>query len=119
MSFFEKVGGTISSKSKDVAKKAKEMAEIAGLNGKISAQEEIIRRNYLEIGKAVFEKYKDGASEDFSEQCEKIEMANTEIDKIKDEILIIKNAKLCPNCGAEVVAENTFCPGCGSAMAEQ
>ena len=41
MAFFDKLGETISSECEEVAKKAKEMAEIAKLNGKISTQEDI------------------------------------------------------------------------------
>jgi hypothetical protein len=40
MDFFNKVGSTISSKSKDVTKKAKELAEIAKLTGQIAEKEE-------------------------------------------------------------------------------
>lgn len=41
MDFFSKVSGTISNKSKDVAHKAKELAEIANLNGQVSTQRAI------------------------------------------------------------------------------
>ena len=43
MDFFNKVGSSISNKSKNVAKKAKELAEISSLNSQINTQEEIIR----------------------------------------------------------------------------
>ena len=113
MAFFDKIGETISSKSKDVAKKAKDMAEIAGLNGKISTQEEIIRKAYLEIGKAFYEKYSNDLSNEFGVECEKITMANDEIAKIKSEIQKIKNCKVCSSCGAEIIGEAAFCPKCG------
>lgn len=41
------------------------MAEIAELNGKISTQKEIIRKAYLEIVKAFYEKYKNNISNEF------------------------------------------------------
>lgn len=113
MAFFDKIGETISSKSKDVAKKAKDMAEIAGLNGKISTQEEIIRKAYLEIGKAFYEKYKNDLSNEFGAECEKITVAKDEIDTIKSEIHKIKNCKVCSSCGAEIMEEAAFCPKCG------
>ena len=50
MDFIEKLGDTISSKGKEVAEKAKETAEILALKGQISTCEEVIRKNYVEIG---------------------------------------------------------------------
>lgn len=113
MAFFDKLGETISSKSKDVAKKAKDMAEIASLNGKISSQEDIIRKAYIEIGKSFYEKYKDDLTNEFGAECEKITTANDEIVKIKGEIQKIKNCKVCSSCGAEIAGEAVFCPKCG------
>ena len=113
MAFFDKLGETISSKSKDVAKKAKDMAEIAGLNGKISSQEEIIRKAYIEIGKSFYEKYKDDLTNEFGAECEKITVANDEIVKIRSEIQKIKNCKVCPGCSTEIAGEAAFCPKCG------
>lgn len=113
MSFFNKIGETISSKSKDVAKKAKDMAEIAGLNGKISTQEEIIRTAYLEIGKAFYDKYGKDLSNEYGVECEKITIANDEIAKLKSEIQKIKLTKVCSSCGAEIIGEAAFCPKCG------
>ena len=56
MEFFNKVGSSISNKSKNVARKAKELAEISSLNNQINAQEDIINKICLEIGKTVYEK---------------------------------------------------------------
>lgn len=47
MDFFNKVGSTISSKSKDVTKKAKELAEIAKLTGQIAEKEESVKGAYI------------------------------------------------------------------------
>lgn len=113
MAFFDKLGETISSKSKDVAKKAKDMAEIASLNGKISSQEDVIRKAYIEIGKQFYEKYKDDLTNEFGSECEKVTAANDEIDKIKSEIQKIKNCKVCSSCGTEIAGEAAFCPKCG------
>lgn len=114
MAFFDKLGETISSKSKDVAQKAKDLAEIASLNGKISTQEEIIRKAYLEIGQKYYEKYKLDTSNEFDLECEAITDAFDEISKIKSEIQVIKNTKICPNCGEEVPSDAVFCSKCGT-----
>ena len=67
MDFFNKVGSTISSKSKDVTKKAKELAEISKLTGQIAMKEESIKGTYIELGKYVYENQKDGAPEEVAE----------------------------------------------------
>ena len=51
MDFFEKVGETITGKSKDIVDKAKDLAEIASLRSQIGTCEEVIKKNYLEIGR--------------------------------------------------------------------
>ena len=68
MDFIEKLGDTISSKGKEVAEKAKETAEILALKGQISTCEEVIRKNYVEIGKMYFEQYGEMPEEPFEKQ---------------------------------------------------
>ncbi|WP_099468018.1 zinc ribbon domain-containing protein [Konateibacter massiliensis] len=111
---FDKLGETISAKSKDVAKKAKQVAEITSLNGKIGTQEDIIRRTYLEIGQKYYEQHKQDTSSEFGAECEVITEALDEIARIKSEIQLLKNCKVCPKCGAEVSYDAIFCSSCGS-----
>ncbi len=113
MEFFDKLGETISSKSKDVAKKAREIAEVATLNGKISAHEEAIRKAYIELGQKYYEKYKLDLTNEFGLDCETITRELDEILKIKSEIQTIKNYKICSRCGAEEAADAVFCSKCG------
>lgn len=113
-SFFDKLGETITAKSKDVAKKAKEVAEVVNLNAKISTQEEIIKKAYLEIGQKYYEKNKLDVSNEFGLEFEKIAEALEEISKLKNEIQSIKNCKVCDKCGSEVEAEAAFCSKCGA-----
>ena len=56
MDFFEKVGDTITSKGKEVTGKAKDLAEIANLKSQISTCEDVIRKNYIEIGRLYYER---------------------------------------------------------------
>ena len=59
MSKMETVKAVIANRGRAVADKAKEITEIAKLKAQIMSCEEIIRKNYLEIGKRVFEAYED------------------------------------------------------------
>ena len=51
MDIIEKIGDTITEKGKVAADKAKELAAIANLKSQISTCEEVMKKNYLEIGK--------------------------------------------------------------------
>lgn len=114
MDFFDKLGETISTKSKDVAKKAKEIAEVVSLNAKISTQEDIINKAYQDIGKKFYEQNKNDSFHEFGAEFDIISHACEEIEKFKNEIQLIKNTKICPKCQEEVAAEASFCSKCGS-----
>ncbi len=53
--FMSKIGETISVKGKEVTDKAKDLAEIANLKSQINTCEDVVRKNYMEIGKKYFE----------------------------------------------------------------
>lgn len=114
MDFFEKLGETISTKSKDVAKKAKEVAEVVSLNAKISTQEDIIKKTYAQIGQKYYEKYKEDSFNEFGAEFDIINHAMEEIQHLQDEIQTIKNTKICPKCKEEVPTDSAFCSKCGA-----
>lgn len=55
MTTLDKVTAAVSDKGQKAVDKAKQMVEVAKLKSQIAACEEVIRKNYLEIGKAVYE----------------------------------------------------------------
>lgn len=75
MDVFEKLGDTISARGKEAVDKAKEIAEIANLKSQIATCEEVVKKNYMEIGKLYYELYGDMAEEDFAKQCRAIKNA--------------------------------------------
>ena len=113
MDFFNKVGSTISSKSKDVTKKAKELAEISKLTGQIAMKEESIKGTYIELGKYVYENQKEDAPEEVAEKFAVIDAAVEEIDRLKREVRKLKGRQQCPDCGKEVSYTAAFCQYCG------
>jgi hypothetical protein len=114
MDFFDKMSETITNTSKDVAKKAKELAEITSLNSKISSQEEVIRRYYINIGKTYYQNFKENPDNQFSEDIEKISAANDQIAEFKNKIQEIKGVKTCTACSTNIPKESAFCPNCGA-----
>lgn len=116
MDLLSRFSSTISNKSKDVAKKAKELAEISNLNSQIDLQEEIIDKLCLEIGKTVYEKRDLFPDSALAEKYTAVTNAYAEIARLHSAIITAKGAKQCPGCGIEVALDNAFCPSCGTAV---
>ena len=90
MEMFEKLGETIKQKSKIAADKAKEVAGIAQLKIQISTQEDLIKKNYQEIGKRYFDLYKDMPEDPFMKECDDIKAAQKEIEKLQEQMDLLK-----------------------------
>lgn len=118
MDFFNKAKETITKTSNDVAKKAKNLAEMAKLSSQVSAKESTIKATYVEIGKYVYENSREGAPEEIAAKMTLIDEAMAEIESLKAEILKLKGSLKCPQCGSEVADTVAFCPSCGCKMPE-
>ncbi len=90
MEFFDKLGEAITEKGGKIADKARETAEIVGLKNQISTCEEVIKKNYAEIGKLYYEKHHDEPEELFGKQCRAIENAQNGIAELRKKIDEIK-----------------------------
>lgn len=90
MDFFNKVEETITTKSQVVVDKAKEMAEIASLKSQIGTCEEVIKKNYAEIGKIYYENFGDCPEELFTKQCRAIKNAKEGVHDLEQKIKEIK-----------------------------
>ncbi len=89
MDFFDKLGDAITETSGKIADKAKETAEIVSLKNQIATCEEVIKKNYTEIGKLYYEKHS-GDSELFEKQCKAIENAKRGVAELRKRIDEIK-----------------------------
>ena len=90
MDFFEKLGDTITTKGKEVSGKAKDLAEVASLKNQIHTCEDVIRKNYIEIGKLYYEKYGQEHEAEFDEFCRAINNAKTGIEDLEEKIRQVK-----------------------------
>lgn len=90
MEFLEKVGETITTKGRDVAEKAKDMAEIVSLKNQINVCEEVIRKNYIEIGKLYYEEHIECENSAYERQCSAIKNAENGIKELEAKIREIK-----------------------------
>ncbi len=90
MDFFEKIGDTITAKGKEVSGKAKDLAEIANLRGQIATCEEVIRKNYVEIGRLYYEREGLEPEEEYEAFCRAISNAKTGIEALEEKIRRVK-----------------------------
>lgn len=90
MDFINKVEETITTKGQVVVDKAKEMAEIASLKSQIGTCEDVIKKNYAEIGKLYYENFGNCAEELFAKQCRAIRNAQAGVADLEAKIKEIK-----------------------------
>lgn len=117
MAFFDKIGETISSKSRGVAQKAKDMAEISDLNKQINQCNQKINDSYMEIGYYYYQAHKDDGDDPFAAQCANIRQAMEQAEALRGQIQRIKGVRVCPNCHAEVPHDSQYCGYCGFRLA--
>lgn len=117
MDFLDKLNNVITSTGQDVAKKARDLADITSLNSQIKACNDNIDRLYREIGKQYFNDYKDKESDDL--YFEKIQLIQSDLDRISelsDEVARIKGNVKCKSCNTYVDSKAVFCPSCGEKL---
>lgn len=85
-----RISETISIKGKEVSGKAKDMADIANLRSQIRTCEEVIKKNYMEIGKCYFELHGSVPEAAYEEQCRAINNAQIGIAELENKIKEIK-----------------------------
>jgi len=112
-SIFNDLGKKISQTSQEAIKKAKELGEIAKLNGSISEEERNINKYFSQMGEKYLELYGDTTEEPFASYCESIRASKLKIKNYEQEIKLIRNIKICTNCGAQYPNNAIFCSSCG------
>lgn len=118
MGFFDDLKERLTNASKEVSQKVNDTVAVTKLQGQISSKENGIKEAFIEIGKAVFEKYKDDENSEFFARFKEITGLQDEIAGLKDQIDVIKGIVRCPVCGEAVEKGAQFCPKCGAKMPE-
>ena len=116
MDFFGRMGEKLVTAGKDVTQKAKDLSGTAKLNFDIKAKEDFIEKQYAQIGKLYYEDHKEEVDGAYGQQMQAIAEAFAAIDHMKEEVLKIKGARQCPQCGATVPEDTEFCGKCGAKL---
>lgn len=119
MSYFEKIGNTISSKTRELSQKAKAFSETSSLNNIIKAEQQKIDINYKMMGKLYFEKYGNCPAEEFSESVNAVKASLKKISQTQEQIDKIRKRNCCPECGAPFKSDAVFCSKCGAKVKEE
>ena len=90
MDFFDRMSDTITEKGREISEKAKEFSEIASLKRQIGICEDVIKKNYLEIGRRYYEKEGTEPGAEYEEFCRAISNAKTGIEDLEERIKEVK-----------------------------
>lgn len=117
---FEEISKKVKKFSKDTMTEVQKMNEVRQLNGKVNEEKKYLNRLYLEMGKKLYDKYKEEetAPEGFEAEFRKIRERYSVMDLLQDEIRKVKGVVLCPCCNMEVAQTERFCSNCGNRMPE-
>ena len=101
---------------KNLTDKGKDVIEITKLNSQINAEKDKIKDFYVKIGEEVYKAYSAGEETACNEYCAEIKNIEDTINELTAKVLELKNATKCPNCGAEVAKDTSFCSTCGTKL---
>lgn len=90
MDFFEKLGDTITEKGKEAAGKARETAEILKLKTQISTCQDVVKKNYQELGRLYYQACGSQPEPYLEAPCTAIRNALTAIGELEDKIKELK-----------------------------
>lgn len=115
---FEEISKRVKKFGKDTVEEVQKMNEVRQLNGKVSDAKKQINALYAEIGKKLYEQYKEAPFEEFETEIQTINEKNELIEQLKEQIREVKGVVLCPCCNMEVAEGERFCSNCGNKMPE-
>ena len=102
MSFFDKLGKTISDTTHSVVEKTKSSTDTIRLNGLISDEERLINAAYLNMGKKYAELHSGDAEPEFQEFLSAIAASQEKISGYREQIRKNKHLLVCQSCGASI-----------------
>ncbi|MCC8105484.1 MAG: hypothetical protein LIO99_05680 [Clostridiales bacterium] len=104
--------------SMETVAEVQKMNEVRSLGSQINAQKKMIQAMYTEMGKKLFDKFKEAPLEGFESDFQSLDAAFENIEQLQGQIRLAKGVTLCPNCKMEVGLDERFCSNCGSKMPE-
>jgi len=123
MDFFNKLGNIADKTYKSASQKTGELAKEAKIKMKMNENKSKIKDLYEEMGKIIYQKHiheeEVKIKEDLDSYCSQIDEISKEQEKLQEEILTLKNKRICENCYTEIDLNVKYCPHCGFEQAEE
>lgn len=110
--FSKKIGETADT----VSAKASEVVELQKIKGQIRTMERNNDNDYIELGKMIYEKFKDGEEIEEAAKgfCEAIQNREESITEYLAKADALKGDMPCEICGKSVTKGMAYCPYCGA-----
>ena len=117
MEFLNKLKNVANKTYKNASQKTGELAKEAKLKMKMNENKAKIKDLYEEIGKIIYQKHiheeEVKIKEDLNTYCSQIDEISKEQEKLQEEVLTLKNKRICENCYTEIELNVKYCPHCG------
>lgn len=109
---------SISRFAQNAATKGKEVAEVTRLNMEVSNTEQKIKKAHLDLGAYIAEHPEliPEQDETITGLLRAVADGKEELEKLKQNLLDVRNVNICSSCGAEVSRNSKFCGKCGAPM---
>lgn len=121
--FFGNLGQALSKTAREISGRAEDAYETQRLKNKISAEERQIDKIMADLGKIVYQRYKEDVPVDDAQKalCEQIDQRMNQIEQLRADIndLKVRTRRICPSCGKEIEKDAAFCRFCGAACPTQ
>ncbi len=123
MDFFNKLGDIANKTYKSASQKTGEIAKEAKIKMKMNENKGKINDLYEEMGKIIYQKHINGEEvrikEDLDTYCSQIDELAKENEMLQEEVLALKNKRICENCYTEIELNVKYCPHCGFEQKEE
>ncbi|MCR5425932.1 MAG: hypothetical protein K6E81_03790 [Lachnospiraceae bacterium] len=93
MEIFEEISGQIYSAGKAIAEKAGKLSGIAKLKSEISTCDEVLKKNYIEIGRKYYEAHREEEEDPYDKQLKAITHALAAKAKLEEDLKAAREVK--------------------------
>lgn len=113
---FEEISNKMKKFSRDTVAEVQKLNEVRQLNSKVNDEKKRMSNLYTEMGKKLYDLYKESPLEGFEAEFGALDEMNNKIGLLQDQVRAVKGVVLCPSCNMEVSVEEKFCSNCGYKM---
>ena len=112
--FAGKFGESVERGAKTVSNNSKKFAEKNKVKRDMAHIEADINSDYIELGKAMYEKVCNDPESEFAAIIADIKDKNSKLDELKAVLMSLEDKMFCVNCGAQIKKDQLFCDKCGA-----